>query len=643
MLKCLRQTLHMRIEQLLLFPVLKPIIILCLTFMIEGCSTPEDIPALNSPDNKVQIILSEKDGVIQYSVFWNKKEMIQNSSISILPSAKIVNAIITSVDQSWRPVWGQFSKIHDQYNEIKLTVDFDGVKGNLLCRAYNEGIAFRFVVPENPNLSKVVFKCDYNLLPRNKIYYSAGEDEPIGPISIEDISTEIKLPVIVETQEDKYMAILESDLYSATGFDLVNIKTNNETGVLYSENVASNINGDIITPWKVVLLAETAGDLVVNTVPVNLAAPCKLDNPSWIRPGKALWDWRVHGYTAKDGFVYGINTESYLRFIDFAAKNQIEYLLIDDAWYTDVDKGQIKHSEKIDLDVVAQYAKTNEVDLILYYDRRKGDYGDDSLFDYYSDLGMKGIKYGFMRENVPFTREAIRLSAESRLLIDFHDSPVPMTGVRRTYPNAITREYCHAQQDSRRVFTPEAFIKMALINAVQGPMDMNNGNFDISGINSGQRQKGPKILGSYLTTVVAEAARTLIVFSGLMCLPDAPEAYDAKSDLFEFIRKLPIGKWDETRILHGKIGKYISTARRYGNEWFIGSVIDQNGGQLDIVFDFLEEGITYEITYYEDVPDTHCRNNSEAYQVRHGLVSKGDVIKAKMAPGGGHCMWIKPL
>ncbi|MEQ6121224.1 glycoside hydrolase family 97 catalytic domain-containing protein [Reichenbachiella sp. MALMAid0571] len=610
--------------------------------MLEGCSAPEDIPVLNSPDNKVQIILSENDGVIQYSVFWNEKEIIQNSSISILPDAKIVNATVTSVDQSWRPVWGQFSEINDQYNEINLTVDFDGVKGNLLCRAYDDGIAFRFVIPENPNLSKVVLKCDYNLSNQNKVYYSAGEDEPIGPISIEDITTQIKLPVIVETREDKYMAILESDLYSAMGFDLVNIKTNNETGVLYSENVASNINDDIITPWKVVLLGETAGDLVVNTVSVNLAAPCKLDNPSWVKPGKALWDWRVHGYTAKDGFIYGINTDSYLRFIDFASKNKIEYLLIDDAWYSDVDKGKIEHSDKIDLDKVNQYAKESGVDLILYYDRRKGDFGDNDLFKHYKDLGMKGIKYGFMGENVSFTREAIRLSAESKLLIDFHDSPVPMTGVRRTFPNAITREYCHAQQDSRRVFTPEAFIKMALINAVQGPIDMNNGNFDISGINSGQRQKAPKILGSYLTTVVAEAARTLIVFSGLMCLPDAPEAYDAKSDLFEFIRKQPVGKWDETRVLHSKIGNYISTARRYGDEWFIGSVIDQNGGQLDIVFDFLEEGVIYEITYYEDAPDTHCRNNPEAYQVRHGLVSKGDVIKAKMASGGGHCMWVKP-
>jgi len=212
----------------------------------------------------------------------------------------------------------------------------------------------------------------------------------------------------------------------------------------------------------------------------------------------------------------------------------------------------------------------------------------------------------------------------------------------RTYPNAITREYCHAQQDSRRVFTPEAFIKMALINAIQGPLDMNNGNFDITGINNGERQKGPRIQNSYLSTVTSEAARTLIIFSGLVCIPDAPEAYEAKKDLFEFIQKQPAGKWDESQIIHSQIGDHITTARRHGEEWFIGSVINQKGGTLDISLDFLEADLSYEATFYEDTEETHCKTNPEAYQIQTGQVKKGDLIQAKLASGGGHCMWIRP-
>jgi len=254
---------------------------------------------------------------------------------------------------------------------------------------------------------------------------------------------------------------------------------------------------------------------------------------------------------------------------------------------------------------------------------------------------MKGIKYGFMGSDVPFTRNAIQMSAKSNLLIDFHDNPVPLTGVSRTYPNAITKEFCHGQQDYRKAFTPKTFIRMALINGIQGPLDMNNGVFDISSVNAGEREKGPRKLNSLFTTVTAETARTLIVFSGLVCIPDAPEAYAEKLDLFEFIKELPVGKWDDTKILHAKMDSFISTARRHGDNWYIGSV-HADGGTLNIALDFLKENTNYTITYYEDAEDANSKTNAEAYQVRTATVKKGDVVKAKMVAGGGHCMWIRP-
>ncbi len=304
--------------------------------------------------------------------------------------------------------------------------------------------------------------------------------------------------------------------------------------------------------------------------------------------------------------------------------------------------GKIYHSKKLDLDQIIEYAQLKGVKLILYYDRKKGVYGDEELFDYYRSLDMYGIKYGFMYNNAEFTRKAIELSAQSNLLIDFHDAPVPMTGVERTSPNAISREYCHAQQDSRRAFTPEAFIKMAMINSLQGPLDMNNGNFDIVGINSGERQKSPRIPHSYLTTVVSEMARTLIIHSGLVCIPDAPEAYSAKMDLFDFIKMMPVGEWDESIVLGAKMGEHITTARRCGDDWFIGSVIDTKGGVLPIALDLLDEEVEYIATLYEDGSNADCKSNPESYEVRKISVKQGDVIDAVLAPGGGHCIYITP-
>ncbi|AWW33307.1 alpha-glucosidase [Echinicola strongylocentroti] len=607
-----------------------------------------------SPNEEVSIDIKLVENKINYRVNQKGKERIGFSELEIFDNGNvtILGAKEIESDSTWQPVWGQHSSIRDHFKALQLEVDFDGVGGKLLARAYDQGVAFRIILNEGDKPTAADFKCTYNLPEGSNYFFPKGETEPVGPVKfagLREVVTQedgkvkkFSVPLVVESSDQSYIALLESDLYAARGIDPMRLNIGEASGNIAAVNSVSLNEEEWTSPWRVILLGNSAGDLVVNTVPVNLATPTQLDNTDWIKPGKTLWDWRVHGYTAPDGFVYGINTESYFRFIDFAAEKGIRYFLIDDSWYKHVSKGHFELSDQLDLQEVIDYAAKKEVELILYYDRKHGEYGDEGLFPYYQSLGMKGIKYGFMGSDVDFTRAAIQKSAESHLLIDFHDGPVPFTGIRRTYPNAITREYCHAQQDSRRAFTPESFIKMALINAITGPLDMNNGNFDLTGINSGKRQKGPRKTNSYVSTVVSEAARTLVIFSGLVCIPDAPEAYSAKADLFEFIQKLPVGKWDESRILHSDLSKYITTARRHGEEWFIGSVYNQEGGALDIQLDFLEEGKQYEVTFYEDTPETHGKTNPEAYQVRTGKVKKGDVIEAVMAPGGGHCMWIRP-
>jgi len=633
------------IHKLLLFVLL----ISCLS----SCQKNLDNFNLGSPDGKLSLQLELIGNQLNYRITQEGKERIGFSELGILPNAvvSIIDASERENDITWNPDWGQYSSIRDNFKELQLNIDIDGVGGKLQARVYNEGVAFRFILNEGQKPQKAIFKCEYALPEGSNYFFPKGETEPVGPVNFSELKevlqqgnskkNKIRVPLVAEYPDETFIALLESDLYLASGIRSMNLDMGGKVGIIESINKVELSEQEWTSPWRVILLGKSAGDLVVNTVPINLATPCKLENTDWIKPGKTLWDWRVHSYTAPDGFVYGINTESYFRFIDFAAEKSIEYFLIDDSWYKYATKGHFELSDKLELDKVIKYAAEKEVDLILYYDRKHGEYGDDALFPYYQSIGMKGIKYGFMGGNHDFTRDAIQKSARSKLLIDFHDGPVPYTGIRRTYPNAITREYCHAQQDSRRAFTPEAFIKMALINAITGPLDMNNGNFDLAGINSGLRQKGPLKENSYFSTVASEAARTLIIFSGLVCIPDAPEAYAAKADLFEFVQKMPVGKWDESRIVHSKIGEYITTARRHGNEWFIGSVYNQLGGTLDITLDFLEEGIEYDITFYEDTEETHCKTNQEAYQVRKGKVNKDDVVKAVMAPGGGQCMWIR--
>ncbi len=626
---------------------------LCLLLFVSvslNCNKTKVDLTLSAPNGNIEVHLVEDKGTLTYSIHKNGKATISSTMLSILPGKKvaITTSTIKEKEKTWRPVWGQFSEITDHYNELQLSLDYEGVPATLFVRAYDGGFAFRFQIDNVPENVEPSFLIEYGLADEDMLYMPAGESMPKGPIVFGDLAQmdsipyHWQVPLVVETGQGQFMSLLESDLVSSPGFTVINFDYDQERKKIKANNAFTSKEKKLITPWRLILLVENIGDLLTNTIPLNVAAPLALEDPSWIKPGKTVWDWRVHGYTTADGFTYGIDTESYLRFIDFASENGIEYFLIDDAWYTDVSEGHIEMSDKLDLKKVMQYAQEKGVSILLYYDRREGNFGDEALFPYYQKLGAKGIKYGFMGSNVSFSRDAIQMSAESRLLIDFHDSPVPFTGVTRTYPNAITREYCHAQQDSRRAFTPQGFIRMALINALQGPLDMNNGCFDITGINAGEREKGPKAQNLY-TTVTAEAARTLIIFSGLVCIPDAPEAYIEKSDLFEFIKEMPVGKWDETKILHAKMDAFITTARRHGETWFIGSVYNEPGGTLPITLDFLEAGREYDITYYEDTPETHFKTNPEAYQVRKGRVKKGDMVNAKIAPGGGHCMWIRPV
>jgi alpha-glucosidase len=592
-----------------------------------------------SPDGQVVVRIACTKSRVSYSLSWNGRTLFKPSVLSLIPDAdyKVRSKQTASIDTTWKAVRGQFSSIHNRCEQLVLKLDVSGIQADLVCRVYNDGVGFRFAVPEQPAIENkdVNFVCEYNTASSFSAWFPNGEGEPIGPVPFDEMSSKRVLPATVNAGKGTYLGLLESDLYSAKQFGTARLVGSQ------SQATAKLTKMGLITPWRVILLGSQPGALITSSVPRNLADKCKLKDTSWIKPGKSLWDWRVHGYKAEN-FTYGIDTASYKRFIDFAADNNIRYFLIDDTWFKKVVNGKLVIKPEVDMKQIMGYAKDKGVDVILYYDRKKGaSLGDDALFKLYSEFGAVGIKYGFMGNNARFTRNAVEQSAANRLLVNFHDSPCPMTGISRTLPNFVTREFCHAQQDARRAFSPRSFLKMAMINALSGPLDQNNGVYGLNGINKGERQKGPRRKNSYNSTVVSETARTLVIWSGLIILPDAPEEYEKKADLFEFIRQMP-ATWDESRVINSEIGKHITTARRSGDEWFIGSVIDEKGGTLSIPLDFLQKGRSYDVTNYEDAPDTHYKENREAYRVRKGNVTNKDVIQARMAPGGGHCMWIRP-
>ena len=467
----------------------------------------------------------------------------------------------------------------------------------------------------------------------------------MGPVKLSEFTDKVaRNPVVLKTDNEKYFAIHEAAIIEHAPFILTNKKGENS----FSLNQLIETNGKAAkTSWRTFILGSQPGDLIESNLLVNLNEPCKIEDTSWIKPGRAMWDWRVWGYVTDDGFEYGLNTISHKRFIDFAAENNIQYLLIDADWYGSEfsDKSDPTTTrEGIDILECMAYAKEKNIGVILYLnDIGAKKFGLERVLKQFSEWGAAGVKYGFMRgtvkEKVLNTRQIVELCAKYKLIVNFHDNPIAPSGDRRTWPNLITKEFGHSQADALRSYFPETMVTAPFVNMLAGPLDLCNGWFGLNDAYGNGRHKVFEVIPG---TVASEVAKLIVVYGGCFVMPDAPEEYLKKKYLFEAIRKMP-AHFDSYKVINGEIGEFITVARSSGDEWFLGSLTNRDARELQIKFDFLDADKKYVATFYEDTRETHYLNNKEAYQIKKDiLVDKNSVVNIKMAPGGGHAMWIRP-
>jgi alpha-glucosidase len=644
-----------------------------LTLALTMCSVNRTPLDLRSPDGNVLVSLRLEKGDPHWAVSFGEHPVLQYSRLGLQPqdapygAFKVIGSKQSTLDETWQPVWGKTSSVRNHYNQVLLNLEEIGGQKrrlNIAARTYDNGAAIRYEMVGtgsqtfSSDLTQFSFAGDFTCWSAN------GERANIGPVPLSKYGGS-QLPLTVKVAEDCYASLLEAAIEDYAPISLIRTapttflaSTGPSTAALPSQS-----------SWRVLLLGERPGDLLANNTMVNLNPPSAIEDTEWIKPGISLWDWRGWGAKTPDGFTYGMDMESWRRQIDFASKHGLGYLLLDSGWYglefdpdedpttsrdhlilqPGPDKPELirkpapeNWESPIDVPALIKYAKERNVGIILYLnDAAQQKHDLNETLATYQEWGAAGIKYGFMRaggqDKVLKTRRIVELCAMHELLCDFHDGPIAPSGDRRTFPNYVTREFCHSQSDAMRAFSPSTFCTTVFTNMLSGPLDMCNGMYSLNSA----KEARPKIFSEVYSTVTAETARVLITFSGLSLLPDIPEAYEAKADLFEFIAKLPMN-WDETRILNGEIGRLITTARRSGEEWFIGSSCDERGVELSIPLDFLKEGVEYAATLYEDGDQAHYKTNREAYQVRHTVVRKGDIVKAKLAPGGGHCIYLTP-
>ena len=603
---------------------------------------------IKSPDRSIVLSVNiDTEGRIVYSLSKDKETVLDWSETGFsagtdkTPSAVSLDSKKykpTRVRQEWKPLWGKRSVVPDRYNGRDLAVTFaDLGEITLQVRVYDDGAAFRFTgLPAGEMTERTIF----NFAGDYTAWFYNGERHNIGPEKLSESDGE-RLPLMtVKAAENSYLAVHEAAL-SPEGWPM---RLRSGAGSTAFEVIPEQISAvsPFTSAWRVIMCADSPGGLVDSHL-IELLNPEPEGDFSWVRPGVALWDWRIDG-AVWDGYHYGMNYDSWTRMIDFAAEQGFSHLVLDANWYGPEfaqDSDPTKGDKARDVQRIIRYGRDKGVGVWLYLNDVAGThYPIEETLAQYEQWGAAGVKYGFMNgtplEKNRKTQNITALCAKHHLMVDYHDYPVHPFGQMRTWPNAVTREYCKAQLDGHQIFYPKTFVTSAFVNMVAGPVDMNNGFLELHQGRTTRKDNNQEVP----STATAEIARTLITWSGATVIPDIPEYYRKYPELLEFLsaEKQP---WRESVTLDGRIGEYIVMMRQNADgDYLVAAATDEEARTLSIPLSFLPRG-NWSATVCTDGPDADYRTNRESTHSESLEVSRKSTVEVRLAPGGGACILIK--
>jgi len=610
--------------------------------------------SISSPDGGLVATFRTDDSArFGYSLEARGVPLIQHSAIGLdfgpagrVPARGWISGRprIRSIDALWKPVWGKRNLVPDRYSETTLEFIGPGApfgRITLMVRLYDDGLAFRYSIPADASgkpVNAVGDLTEYNFAGDFTAWFYNNEKHNLGPDLLSTISG-VRQPVMtVKAAGDAFLALHEADLRSGEPLRLVKSGPTSFRALTAPGEIGPGYTG----PWRVIFVGATPGAMVDSHL-IELLNPDPADDFSWVKPGVCTWDWRIDGAKVDD-FNYGMNYESWVRMIDFSAANGLKHLVLDANWYGPefaAESDPIKGDKARDVQRIIAYGKSKDVGVWLYLNDVGGRrFPLEDTLAHYGQWGATGVKYGFMNgtpeEKNRRTRMITELCAKNKLLCNFHDSPVHPYGQMRTFPNAVTREFCFAQLDAKRVFEPKTFVTSVFVNMLAGPVDMNNGFFDLRQGKT-TRVDNPMECPS---TLVSEAARTLITFSGATIIPDIPEFYQKYPELLKFIASQQ-QPWRESKTLSGVIGEHIVMARQSAmGIWLIGAATNEEARDIEVKLDFLPPG-NYQATIVQDGEDGHYQTNRETHRVEKREATPSDSLRFKLAPGGGACVLLE--
>ena len=649
-----------------------------LVFMAVGGAYAKDY-TLTSPDRKTRVDISVNER-ITWSVKHNGRTILAPSAISLTAgqreiglNPKVKSAKTDKVKNTVKaPFWRQAS-IEEHYNQLTLNLD-DG--WGITFRAYDgEGVAYRFwstslrkgdyITAERAEFN---FDRDYTTY----VPYSSGTTNPystsfeskytVAPLSAFRKDAIAFSPLLVCLDGGLRLEITDADIESypgmflkkGTGFSLLGdfapvpekVRETPTRGQVmvdaYSDNLAviganASKKAPRCFPWRVLAIAENDAALPVNNLVYLLAAPSRVSDISWIKPGKVAWDWWNDWNITGVDFKAGINTETYKYYIDFAAANGIEYVVLDEGWSGRLDIMQI--NPDIDLKELCRYAASKNVDLVLWAVSYVLDKDLEKACKTYSKMGVKGFKVDFMnRDDQPVTEQLYRIAeaaARHHLFVDYHGMYKP-AGMNRTWPNVLNFEGVWGLENMKWATEDivEYDVTFPFIRMLSGPVDYTPGAMR----NALQREYAPNYSNPVSQGTRARQVAEYVVFDApfeMLC--DNPTAYMREEQTTDFITAIPT-VWEETRVLQGEIGQYIVTARRCENRWFVGGMT--NWDARDLKVDLSELGLkgTHEAMLFRD--GVNAERNATDYMEEQLQLQVKKPLTVHMAPGGGFVLVI---
>jgi alpha-glucosidase len=653
----------------------KPIFLGSCLFLILAINGLAAAPlGVTSPDGNLAVTFELKTNPqpylpgerAYYRVSYKGKDILKDSPLGLdfkgQPALdhgfEITDSHRASHDTTWTNRFEALRTVRDHYNQLTVSLrerQAPGRRLDLIFRAYNSGIAFRYSLPQQEALDKFTlssedtgfyFPGNPSAFAINLGSYTTAYEGEFQKISLDQIkpTSIIGIPLLVQIPQGPWVAILEADLNDYAGMYLGGVRGIPDALMTRLSPLPEHSDEAVVastpkeTAWDVLMVNSEPGGLIQSDdLILNLNPPSALADTSWIKPGKAAWDWWSGDYAVGVSFKPGMNTATMEHYIAFASKAHFHYMLIDAGWSPRDDILHVVPS--IDMPAILAHAKQRNVRILLWMHWTAVNKQMDQAFPLYEKWGVAGVKVDFMNRNdqqmVNFYHRVVEAAARHHLVVDFHGA-YPPAGLRRTYPNLLTREGVMGMEydkGSRRE-TPAHEVTIPFTRMLAGPMDYTPGCFN----NATRAQFQPRNLHPMCQgTRANQLAMYVVYLSPLEMVSDFP------GDLlnqpgFEFLVKAPT-VWDDTRVLNGEPSEYITIARRHGDDWYLGSMTNWTSRDLSVPLNFLGPG-KWNAQIFADGPNADQDAKSLSIQTKQ--VTAREALPLHLASGGGAAVIFSP-